>query len=57
MTIYEITSSKLREELRQLQTRKDWPTTAAAHLLPDGLAQNADTGHASGPLADPISPL
>ena len=47
-------TSQLREELRQLQTRKDWSTTAAAHLLPDGLAQNADTGHASGPLAAPL---
>ena len=47
-------TSKLREELRQLQTRRDWSTTAAAHLFPDGLAQKADTGHASGPLAAPL---
>ena len=31
-------TNKLREELRELQTRKDWSTTAAAHLLPGGLA-------------------
>ena len=48
-------TSKLREELRQLQTRKDWATTAAAHLLPGGLAQNADTGHASGASCRPTS--
>ena len=47
-------TSKLREELRELQTRKDWSTTAAAHLLPGGLAQKDDTGHPSGPLAAPL---
>ena len=47
-------TSKLREELRQLQTRKDWSTTAAAHLLPDGLTQKDDAVHASGPLAAPL---
>ena len=47
-------TSKLREELRELQTRKDWSTTAAAHLIPDGLAQKDDTGHPSGPLAAPL---
>ena len=47
-------TSKLRDELRQLQTRKDWSTTAAAHLLPDGLTQKDDAVHASGPLAAPL---
>ena len=47
-------TSKLREELRELQTRKDWSTTAAAHLLPDGLAKKDETVHASGPLAAPL---
>ena len=47
-------TNKLREELRELQTRKDWSTTAAAHLLPGGLAQKDDTGHPSGPLAAPL---
>ena len=47
-------TSKLREELRELQTRKDWSATAAAHLIPDGLAKKDDTGHASGPLAAPL---
>ena len=47
-------TSKLREELRELQTRKDWSTTAAAHVIPDGLAQKDDTGHPSGPLAAPL---
>ena len=47
-------TSKLREELRELQTRKDWSTTAAAHLLPDGLAKKDETVDASGPLAAPL---
>ena len=47
-------TSKLREELRELQSRKDWSTTAAAHFLPGGLAQKDDTGHPSGPLAAPL---
>ncbi len=48
-------TSKLREELRQLQTRKDWSTTAAAHLLLEGFSQKDDTRHGSGPLAAPLS--
>ena len=48
-------TGRLREELRQLQTRKDWSTTAAAHLLLDGFAQKENTRHASGPLAAPLS--
>ena len=47
-------TSKLREELRQLQTRKDWSMTAAAHLLLDGFVQKDDTRHPSGPLAAPL---
>ena len=48
-------TSRLREELRQLQTRKDWSTTAAAHLLLDGFVQKDDTRHLSGPLAAALS--
>ena len=47
-------TSTLREELRQLQTREDWSTTAAAHLLPDGFAQGEDKRPLSGPLAAPL---
>ena len=35
-------TSTLREELRRLQTRDDWATTAAAHLLLDSFAQKED---------------
>ena len=45
----------LREELRQLQTRKDWPSTAAAHLLPKGFAQKLDKRPPGGPLAAPLA--
>ena len=48
-------TNKLRDELRQLQTRKDWSTTAAAHLLLDGFVQKDDTRHLSGPLAAALS--
>ena len=48
-------TSKLREELRQLQTRKDWSTTAAAHLLFDGFAQKDNRRNPSVPLAAPLS--
>ena len=48
-------TSKLREELRQLRTREDWSTTAAAHLLPGGSARENNTRHSSGPLAAPLS--
>ena len=48
-------TSKLREELQQLHTRKDWPTTAAAHLLPGGFTQKKDKRPASVPLAAPLS--
>ena len=47
-------TSKLREELRQLQTRKDWSMTAAAHLLPVGFAEKEDKRPPSGPLAAPL---
>ena len=47
-------TSRLRDELRQLQTRKDWSTTAAASLLLQGLAQKENTGHPSGALAAPL---
>lgn len=47
-------TSKLREELRQLQTRKDWSTTAAAHLLVDGFAQTDNRRNPSEPLAAPL---
>ena len=45
---------RLRDELRQLQTRKDWSTTAAAHLIPGALVQKQYTRHPSGPLAAPL---
>ena len=44
-------TSTLRKELRLLQARKDWATTAAAHLLLDGFAQKEDKRSPSGPLA------
>ncbi len=47
-------TSKLRKELRQLQEREDWATTAAAHLVPEGFSQKDDTRHRSGPLAAPL---
>ena len=47
-------TSTLREELRQLQTREDWSTTAAAHLLPDSFAQKENKRPPSGPLAAPL---
>ena len=48
-------TSTLRAELRQLQSREDWSTTAAAHLLLDGLAQKEDKRPPSGPLAAPLA--
>ena len=47
-------TSTLREELRQLKTREDWATTAAAHLLLDGFAQKEDKRPPSEPLAAPL---
>ena len=47
-------TSTLREELRELQTRKDWSTTAAAHLLLEGSSQKQDTRHRFGPVAAPL---
>ena len=47
-------TSTLREELRRLQTREDWATTAAAHLLLDGFAQKEDKQPPSEPLAVPL---
>ena len=47
-------TSTLREELRQLQTREDWATTAAAHLLLDGFVQKEDKRPPSEPLAAPL---
>ena len=47
-------TSTLREELRQLQTRKDWPTTAAAHLLRNGFAPKENKRPSSEPLAAPL---
>lgn len=44
----------LREELRQLQTRKDWATTAAASLIPDSFAQKENNRPLSEPLAAPL---
>ena len=47
-------TNTLREELRQLRTRKDWSATAAAHLFLDGFAQKEDKRPPSGPLAAPL---
>ena len=44
----------LREELRQLQTRKDWATTAAASLIPDSFAQKEYKRPSYEPLAAPL---
>ena len=48
-------TTNLRKDLRQLQTREDWSTTAAAHLLLDGFAQKEDKRPPSGPLAAPLA--
>ena len=45
----------LREELRQLKTRKDWPATAAANLLPDRFVQEHDKRPPAEPLAAPLA--
>ena len=42
------------EELRQLETRKDWSATAAAYLLPDDSAPEEDRQPPAGPLAAPL---
>ena len=47
-------TSTLREELRQLQTRRDWSTTAAAHLFRDRFAQREEKRPPSAPLAAPL---
>ncbi len=47
-------TSTLREELRQLQAREDWSSTAAACLLLDGSAQNRNERPLPGPLAAPL---
>ena len=47
-------SITLLEELRELQTRRDWATTAAAHLLPEGFAPKKGRRPPSGPLATPL---
>ena len=44
----------LRAELRQLRTRTDWSTTAAAHLLPSGFAGTEGSRRRTGPLAAPL---
>ena len=44
----------LREELRQLQTRKDWNTTAAAHLISSKSISTLQNRAPSGPLAAPL---
>ncbi len=48
-------TSALREELRQLRTREDWSTTAAAYLVPVGLARKEGGHRQLGPLAAPLS--
>ena len=49
-------NAALVEELRELQACDDWPTTAAAHLLPHGFApeQGGRPSSGSGPLAAPL---
>ena len=44
----------LREELHYLQSRKDWASTAAAHLVPNGFTQEQATRPPAGPLAAPL---
>jgi len=44
----------LREELRYLQDRKDWASTAAAHLVPNGFLQQQARRPPAGPLAAPL---
>ena len=47
-------TSTLREELRQLQTREDWSSTATKYLLLDGFAKMQSKRPLSGPLAAPL---
>ena len=44
----------LREELRYLQSRKDWASTAAAHLVPNGFVPERGIRPPAGPLAAPL---
>ena len=48
-------SAALLEELRQLQTRNDWASTGAAHLVPGGFAPAKDRRLPSGSLAAPLA--
>ena len=48
-------TSALLEELRQLNTRKDWAATAAAHLIPERFEQNQVKRPPGGPLAAPLA--
>ena len=41
-------NAALIEELRQLRTREDWASTAAAHLVPGGFAPGGKTGPSVG---------
>ena len=45
----------LREELRYLQSRKDWSSTAAAHLVPNGFVQKQAKRPPAAPLAAPLA--
>ena len=47
-------NAALIEELRQLRTREDWASTAAAHLVPGGFAPGERRVPPSGPLAAPL---
>lgn len=44
----------LREELRYLQSRTDWASTAAAHLVPNGFVSEQAMRPPTGPLAAPL---
>lgn len=51
LTTGPVFTKTLLEELRELQLRKDWTTTAAAHLCSDRSSVNQVNGHPVGPLA------
>ena len=44
----------LRQELRYLQSRKDWASTAAAHIVPNGFVPERAIQPPAGPLAAPL---
>ena len=48
-------TATLRKELLQLQSRTDWTTTAAAHLIPSARMRQQHGRASAGPLAAPLT--